>query len=153
MSVELLTHFLNSVISLLLFWSWVIVVSSIFWTLASYSDTKFANKSSHSIGCLFILLVVKETVLFSLGNFRALATIIWPHVWIYLRFPSYGSLVSLLILLPVGHCFDCYGIIMCFESRKPEVTIVVLYSQDWFLSLDFFWVPEVLYFRIFFPFL
>lgn len=55
-------------------------VSSIFWTLASYSDTKFANKSSHSTDCLFILLVVKETILFSLGNFRTLAKVIWPHM-------------------------------------------------------------------------
>ena len=45
--------FLKSVICLLLYWSWV-VVAYLLWILASYSDTKFADISSHSIDCLSI---------------------------------------------------------------------------------------------------
>ena len=51
--LKLYTHFLNSVICLLLFWSWVVLTSYIFWILVPYSDTKFADISSHSTSYLF----------------------------------------------------------------------------------------------------
>lgn len=53
--LKLFTHFLNSIICLLLFSSWVVLVSYIFCILDPYSVTKFADTSSHNIGCLFIL--------------------------------------------------------------------------------------------------
>lgn len=70
--------FLNSIICLLLFSSWVVLVSYIFCILDPYSVTKFADTSSHYIGCL--LLIVEETILSSLGNFRTLIKIICPHM-------------------------------------------------------------------------
>lgn len=63
------THFLNSVICLLLFWSWVVLISYIFWILVPYSNTKFAHTSSHSMSYLFFfsffLLIVEKTSFFT----------------------------------------------------------------------------------------
>ena len=76
--LKLFTHFLNSVICLLLFSSWVVLVSYIFCISDPYSVTQFADTSSHYIGRL--LLIVEETILSSLGNFRTLIKIICPHM-------------------------------------------------------------------------
>ena len=82
------------------------------------------------------LLIVEETLLSSLGNFRILAKIIWPDMCEFFQDSLLmESLVSRPILLLVEHSFDCCGILTCFEFKKPEDLIVVLCSQDCFFLL------------------
>ena len=78
--LKIFTHFKNLIICLLLFASWVVLVSYIFCILDPYSVTKFADTSSHYISCLFILLIVEENILSSLVNFGTLTKIICPHM-------------------------------------------------------------------------
>ena len=54
MSMKAFEHVLKSVICLLLLRSCILAVAFIFWILALYSDTKFADNFFDSIGCLSI---------------------------------------------------------------------------------------------------
>ena len=77
--LKLSIHFINSVICLLLFEA-ELLAASIFWILAPYKITKFADTASRSTGSLLIMLIVEGIILYSPGNFRTLAKIIWPHM-------------------------------------------------------------------------
>ena len=131
--LKFFTHFLNSVICLLLFWSWVAVVSYIFWILAPY--TKFADMSSHSIACLFILLIVQETILSSLGNFRTLAKTIWPHVCELFEIPLLWFIGLSACFVAAGTLFWLLWLSYVFWIHEAWVTIVVLCSQGCSFSL------------------
>ena len=59
MSIQFLCPFLNWVVC---FWFQVVEVLYISWVLIPYQiyDIRFANIFSHSIGCLFTLLIVSS---------------------------------------------------------------------------------------------
>lgn len=78
MSIEDFTHFLKSVICLLLFWSWVVVVAiySECWPLIQMQSLQILPL----IPSVAFLLIVEETIFSSFDHFRTLAKIFWPHM-------------------------------------------------------------------------
>ena len=58
--LKLYIHFLNSVIGLLLFWSWVVLISYMFWILVPYSDTKFADISFYKLHFLLFWWLLRR---------------------------------------------------------------------------------------------
>lgn len=125
-------YFLMSVICLLLFWSWAVVV-------AVYSE----YWPTMQIQSLQILLLIPSVCLSvdCWGDHPFFTWSFWnpgkdhlaSYVWIYSGFLPCDLLVSLPVLLQVEHSFDCCGILTCFEFRKPEGPIVTICSQDFLL--------------------